>query len=120
MTKRSTVAILASLLLVACASPESLRQKGAMYRGTSSKPPEKLAGCISDELQTIGFTRLTARPTKTGYTVMREDQIYAGSDTALVVDIDADANGSSSIKFFSNLLFAFGDRKVVDAVKRCE
>jgi hypothetical protein len=120
MTNRSVVAILASVLLVACASPESVRQKGAIYRGTSSKPPEKLAGCIGDELQTIGITRLTARPTKNGYTVMREDEVAAGSDTVLVVDIDADANGSSSIKFFSNLVFGFGDRKVVDAIKRCE
>lgn len=90
-----------------------------MYQGQSKQPPDKIVGCIGDGLQTIGFNRLNARPTKTGYTITKEDQIYAGSDTAVVIDIDAAPDGST-VRFFSNLMFAFGDRKVVDAIKRCE
>jgi len=67
----------------------------------------------------MGFNRLNARPTKSGYTISKEEQIYAGSDTTVVVDIDATSDGSK-VRFFSNLMFAFGDRKVVDVIKRCE
>ena len=105
--------------LTACSTPADLRAKGPIYTATSTKDSAALAGCIADDLERQNMRNVQVRPTTDGYSVMRMDQTLYGPDTVLVVDV-LKKGQTNQIAAYSALLFAAGDRMIIEAVKNCQ
>ena len=111
------------LVVCACASPASLRSGKPALDQTSGKAPERMAGCISDKFENVGFaaTRIqfSTRPTSNGYSISASQTSYTllgGSDTILLVDI-SNSSGGSRVQMYTN--FIIGGESWVALARSC-
>jgi hypothetical protein len=117
-TLATSAAAVFALSIVGCTSVGEIRTKQVIHSGVSKKIPVNLAGCIADKLEAKKMPNVQARPTSSGYTVMRVDQTLYGPDYAFIVDLEGGA--STKITAYSALPFAAGNLMIVDAIKSCE
>jgi hypothetical protein len=100
--KFSMSALVATLLLGACATPNSLRGGVADLDQTTEAPIERVAGCIGDKLEAsslAGQTRFSTRPTGNGgYSISGDQQgpYGSGTDTIVLVDLIRLDDGSGN------------------------
>lgn len=111
------------LVLAGCASPGDLRMKSPVYDQSVNAQPEQLAGCISDQLESMFKRSVSARPTANGYSVTSDTSVGVWSlggkkDTVVVIDI-IKSGDKSRVQFFSNLAFDSGNDRVVAYIKNC-
>ena len=112
-----------AIALAGCASPQQLRTQAPLFDQIVAKPPDKVVGCIGDELDSFR-KGVTTRPTSTGFTVAAEGsaglmgQAGLARDTVFVVDIIG-IEGRSRIQFFSGLAFSSGNEAVILRIKKC-
>lgn len=102
-----TVIGLASLV-ASCSTPGEVRAKPPSLEVASQKSTKDVAGCIGDKWEQVGRgTSLSFRPTRSGYSLVAEDNMigFYGKDTAFVVDVDETKHGSAS-RLYSNMFRA--------------
>jgi hypothetical protein len=107
-----------ALALTACASTAEIRSTTPTATYASAKPAIPVAKCILSKLEPMFRTAsVQYRDRETGASVWVEISIYAGKDTAVMMDVDNTPSGSSTV-FYSRLLA--GESKYRDAITACQ
>lgn len=82
------------ILITACATPQSAREKGAVASYKSTKTAKAISACVAAEWEgAYGITTpVNVRPTEDGYTL----QISTDGNTMVVLDVSDIGSGSES------------------------
>jgi hypothetical protein len=108
-------------LLVACATPVSLRQGKPDLDEMTNTPPERVAGCVGDKLENLGLgsaggVRLSTRPTTNGFSISADQSAAVGADTIVLVDINK-VDSKTSVQLFTH--FIVGGAGYIPLVRGC-
>lgn len=118
MNIRLIAAAATALVLTACASTSEIRKAAPTATYTSVKPAIRVAKCILGRLEPLfKMASVQYRDRDTGASVWVEMSIYAGKDTAVMIDVDNNATGSTTV-FRSRLLA--GEGKYRDIIQACQ
>jgi hypothetical protein len=101
--------------LVACATPDDLRERQATYELESAKTSKKVALCIAEkwEVGPFGTTPVTVRERERGYTVFL---VCGGGNACLLGDITDTQTGSKTSLHFR----ALGTDAYAQDAKKCQ
>lgn len=103
--------------LAACASTSEIRTISPSGIYQSALPAKAVAKCVLAKLEPqFSMASVQYRDTDTGASVWVEMQIYAGKDTAVMIDSENAQTGSVT-KFYSRILS--GEAKYRAAIASC-
>lgn len=115
--KLAVVMLAAALfVLVACATPQEARDKGAAATYSSAKSAKVVSGCVAAAWESVyGLTNpVNVRPTQDGYSLL----ISHIGNTMVVLDISDTPEGDSTSKYYKGNVFLEG--KWDQAVRSCQ
>lgn len=88
-----------ALLLGGCATPQEVRQTGAVKTFTSEMPARTVADCIARGIEDLGYaSHMQFRPTVDGYTL----SVIAGANTLYTIDVRDHTTGSITNYYLGN------------------
>lgn len=112
---RFTTAIGLCFCLVACASPQTAREKGAVATYTSTKAARVVTDCVASAWESAygGTTPVNVRPLAAGYSL----QVSVVGNTQVLLDV-TDVDGGSVSKYYKGNVMIEG--RLDSAVQRCQ
>lgn len=115
---RLAVVVLAAapFVLVACATPQEAREKGAVATYSSAQSAKDVSVCVATAWESVyGLTNpVNVRPTQDGFTL----QISNIGNTMVVLDISDAPGGGSTSRYYKGNVFLEG--KWDQAVRSCQ
>lgn len=113
------VCVACVVVFAGCSAPGDLRKKSPTLDLNSAKNSKAIVGCIADGLEVVLPGRgIGTRPTSNGYTAWREDVVFGGTETALVVDI-IDTPSGSNTRFYSNIV-SWKEGGAIKVIRDCQ
>ena len=113
------ISVVASLLVVGCATPDDLRKSKAEVEYNSTQPSRVVASCIADRWENavnFGALPITVRPTSKGYTVLASNT--GVQEAILVSDVVDTPGGSHTLVFLGR--YPLGLSRYLQGAQECQ